>query len=202
MGAALASLLLTLLFQVIVPMARGAVGMSDQSHLESMALIVVNKLQADLQSSCAAGLSAASTPTRSQALAIHPVAGIDQQGRTVYEDHLIVWYWLASEGRVIWRKWPPAPPILSWTPTTTLPARVPSADFSSLMVDAPGARTLAAFVTDFQITGVSGGYVSPPVKVRLSLEKPSTRPSGKASIVLERAIYLPNTSSLTRQEKP
>ena len=107
-----------------------------------------------------------------------------------------------AQGKVFRRAWPPTPPALSWTVSTTLPTRVPPADFSSLMVDAPGARAVACFVKDFSITGISAGFVTPPVKIRLVLEKPSTRPGGQAAIVLERSVFLPNTAALTRQEKP
>ncbi|MEW6281481.1 MAG: hypothetical protein AB1758_22920, partial [Candidatus Eremiobacterota bacterium] len=133
-------LILTLIFQVVIPMARGTVRGSQQIELQQVAGLAMNRLSEDLQSAPPSGVTLvpAGQPTEPVILAMHGLEGIDATGSQVYSDHLVVYWWRQSDGR-LWRKtWPPGQPS----------GRYPATD----EVFEPTADELRALVADRNTT--------------------------------------------------
>jgi len=192
----LASLLMTLFFQVLIPVAKGTVSTSDKAELEALAGVTLDKLTHDLHSSAASGVSSlelTSSPIR-RSLAIHPLVTLGTDSRQVWDNKLVVWWWNAEEGR-LWRG-------TAGTVPTDRPYRVPTADFPGLTVPTAYTRPVAINVIDFQLTGIGAGTVNAVVGIKLRLQRPSTSARRLVTVEMESDVDFLNSAGASANIAP
>lgn len=192
----LASLLLTLLVQVLIPVARGTLSTSDRAELEALASLTLDKLHNDLQSSAAAGVSSLELTTGDirRSLAIHPLVTLGGDSRQVWDDRLLVWWWNTKEGK-LWRGTAGSAP-------TDRPLRVPTTDFPGLTVPTAFTRPVAINVIDFQLDGVSSAVVESVVTIKLRLQRPSTSAQRLVTLEMQSQVEFCNSAGASAQVQP
>ena len=192
----LASLLLTLFVQVLVPIARGTVSTSDKAEVEALASMTLDKLARDLRGTAAAGVSTAEDPVGDvrRVLAIHPLLDLGTDGRQIWDSRLVVWWWNASTGKLLRRVCGAAP--------TDRPLRLSGVDLYALAVASPETRTIAIHVADFKLEGLAGSVVPSSLNLKLRLQRNTTNARGMATVVQESRVDFPNSAGASVQMKP
>lgn len=192
----LASLLLTLFFQVLIPVAKGTVSTSDRAELEALAGVTLDKLRHDFHSSAAAGVSSlelSAGPIR-RSLAVHPLVTLGTDSRQVWDNQLVVWWWNTEEGR-LWRG-------TAGTVPTDRPYRVPTTEFPTLTVPTSFTRPVAINVLDFQLDGLEAGTVNSVVHVKLRLQRSSTSAKRLMTVEMESDVDFLNSAGASANIKP
>ncbi len=109
-------LILTLIFQVVIPMGRGTVRGSQQMELQQVGTNAINKLADDLQKAPPAGITripATGPPPGNTPLllSIQPLSGVDSIGQQVWSEQLIIYWWYPGSQELRRMTWPPGYPL-------------------------------------------------------------------------------------------
>lgn len=180
-GAFLLLLLLTVMFQILVPMSKGSVRGAQQSELQQSAVLALDRLTRDLEACPPAGI----TLGAGDRYACHRLVDVAADGSQMLSTDLVLVWWDRTTGRLWRRVWPPEPPVLGRTPLSNQIFTPTDAELVQLTVQP--ARLLTANVKEFQLTLAPSQAV-----LHLVLEKAS--PDGKPaeSYQLDRRVALPN----------
>ncbi len=154
---ALVGLLATLFIWFLVPSMQFTAKGAARVDVQQLAVLCADRITRDLQQKSARGAvtlhdrAAADPASQPVVMAMVPYKDVNQRGRRVWEQELIVYYWDRSERTVYRREWPPAPPAnLSVDPLPTSRAsEFLPADLLDLAAPGVGGRQVARRVADF-----------------------------------------------------
>ncbi|MBI3925302.1 MAG: prepilin-type N-terminal cleavage/methylation domain-containing protein [Armatimonadetes bacterium] len=156
LAAALLLVLVTLVFQALIPALHAFSRGSAESEHQQMATVAVERIREDLQRTVTAGLSVlpASGPSDPVALGVVPFRDITPEGSLVWESRVEIHYWLPSEKKLMHKVWTPSPP-----PPTHRPTSYPPGVLAQAIAETTGTeRVVAVNVAEFDVA-VSGATV-------------------------------------------
>lgn len=154
---ALVGLIGTLFVWFLVPSMQFTARGAARVDVQQLAVLCADRMTRDLQQKSARGAvslhdrAAADPASEPVVMAMVPYIDVNQRGRRVWEQELIVYYW-DRNARVVYRRdWPPAPPSnLSIDPLpANRPSEFPPADLLDLAALGAGGRPVARRVVDF-----------------------------------------------------
>jgi len=168
-AGALGIMLMTLLFNFLVPTMRASVRGATRVELQQMAVIALNKMAADVQNTAPAGLSLNTTAPVS--VGIVRILTVMGDGRQVWEQKMIVY---SLQGDVLIRKeYPPSPPSVVLNLTGNAPLRVAGSVLAQIANERNGTETSVAMgVYRFDVsTAGAAGTVMDPVTITIGLKE-------------------------------
>lgn len=204
LGAALTLILLTIMFRILIPLARGTVQTTHRSELQQFGSVALDRITQNLLNSAAAGVSLRQRPTEAipTVLAVQEIADLSSGGVQIWSDHLELIYHDAGQRKLFTRRWPPTPPDLGWVPETLRATRVPEADLLGLAVPGSSTRMLSDWVDELQITGFSPeGIYTPPLGLRIKLSR-DLNSQQKEVFELEQFLHFRNSARGSVQSEP
>lgn len=183
-ASALLLLLMALMLQIVIPISKGSVRGSQQVELQQVAVLAVERLRHDLEAAPPAGITAGANDRYS----FHRLVDVAADGSQIMATDLVVVWWERAERRLLRKVWPPAPPVLSWTPPSN-GLFVPTPEEFTQLVTAvgPNQRVLASNVEDFSLR-LQGSQVL----LRLQLQAPAPDGRPPEGYELNRVVALPN----------
>lgn len=193
---ALAALLGLLVSQLIFATSRASQRSQVNLVLQQTAILAMNQLVTDLQSTNAAGISwtLTSAPAARLVLAVQPLAAQFGQPEPSYQDRLVAFSWRADQGSLQRLAW--VPPLMPVTLSQQLPTRLDSARLLALPDDASidERKILAQDVVDLSlVSDIPEPNLASPLKLRLQLRRsiPGKTP---AEFLLLQTVSLRNSS--------
>ncbi|MGE0489676.1 MAG: hypothetical protein AB7S38_10730 [Vulcanimicrobiota bacterium] len=171
-------LLGTLFVWFLVPSVRYSSQGAARVDLEQMVTLALDRIGNDLQHTVARGVSyhplAAAGASDPVVLAIVPQADVDADGRRIWSQEVVVYFWDRSAHKLYRRTWPPGPPASLSVPTplpTNRPTSFGVADLLALC-DPAGTRSVATDVTRFDVSHAGpGASIVPPLRIDLELSR-------------------------------
>lgn len=143
--------------------------------LQQMAVMACNRITRDLQLSAPSGVSlynrAQADPSQNPVtLALVPIEGLDANGRRIWKEQVIAYFWDRSEETLFSRAFPPGPPesLNVGQLSSVRPTLLPTEDLLSLAQNPGSTRTIARQVDHFDVLRWPGGR---GVRIELGLQK-------------------------------
>jgi hypothetical protein len=159
----------------IAPTARSFVRTAARAELQQQALVVGNRMAADVARTAACALSYHNStgPTDPTVLGLVPLADVDAEGKQLWASELVAYVWTPADHRVIRRVWRPGddpaltglvldPQLPTWPPEEAL---VTLATYPAMRSDV----ILAGQVSGARIT-CDGALPPPNIQMPLRLE--------------------------------
>lgn len=161
-GLTLLSLLTLMFAWFIVPALRMASLGTTRVDIQQMAVLACNKVAADLQGSARLAVSlhsrAAADPGNDPVVvAMVPIKDVDQNGRRIWKQEVVTYFWDRNTRLLLRRTFPPGPPAsLSVDPLPVVgPTRFSTADLLALANPAAPVIRVASRVVNFDATKLS-----------------------------------------------
>ncbi|MCA9792676.1 MAG: hypothetical protein KC910_12805 [Candidatus Eremiobacteraeota bacterium] len=184
-AAFLLSLLLTVLFQVLFPLVRASQRGYRRISIQEVGGLALDHLAREFDSTPAVGITPPQVTADRVVLALHPIESVSSGGRQFYADHLDIFHWQRTSGRLIHETWNQAGVDL-----TLEPRRLTSSELQAAIDSDNGSeRVMAHGVSGFLVTaaGPGPGLVL-PLTLTLQLEDQGDK------LELSRRFYLMNSS--------
>ena len=199
--SALASLLLTLAIQIVIPAMKSSAATSARVQMQQSAVIALNRMVADLESSLAAGIALHNNDTTGEVfLGIHPIVDVTstKPSTQIYSRQMVLYRHLAGSNLLQRQLWPPNPsgnaPSVDGVkiPSPFMALRLSNDDLHILCTAAHDRQTLSQDVKSFRmVSSAAPPQIGQPIQMRLELSRSE---HGKdIHFALQRSVHLRNS---------
>lgn len=189
-AASLLSLLGLMVVRFLHPALRVSARSSARSTAAQQSLILGSRIERDLQSTAAAGFSYHSGPVTW--LAVHPIVGADNQGRTLFSnDQVVVYRWDSSTNTMNRWEWPGGGVIDS---PDLEPLRFDRPELEGLLLTPDAYRQEYLRVLQFEISwpSVAPPNVGSPLTLELTTSEPGDSSSAPETVEFKKQIQFRN----------
>lgn len=194
-AASLLLVVLGVMVSVLVPALRASVKGSNQSELQQLAAVTLDRLLGDLERTPPTGtmLPDGGSPV---VLGLHPLAGVAPDGSQLWNEEIVVYHWDEAAGTITRETWPPQPPVLGRAVSNAGATRFPADELRRIAAETGGTeRILARYVTNFAVSGSGPGPgLVQPLTLQLELQREQSGPATAVSFAVLRKVFLSNAS--------
>lgn len=181
--------MLAIIVQVLIPVMRASQRTANRVELQSLAAVALQTIVKDLTHSGATGVSGPfQEGDDSVSFALHPNAGFDSDGKSLWADHLVAYRWdppTKSLTRTLW------PSDVDSTLVSPLKVSRLTSEELQAVVEEGATKTLAYHVDLFEVSSSDTPGTEIPIELHLRLEK-ATDSENVETIELRRKVLLRN----------